>query len=621
MSILLLLLSPLRWYPWLRVLLALGAVASVLQVPSRRFWLFLPLSTVAAIALLRTSANLRFVACEQAPLAGALLDGVSRLMPAPRLASRRHTGRRPGCPKRCHGSKTPTSCSSPSTRYAPTTWVSARRAWTRWRHAACVFLTPTPRPRRPRSRSARCSPGTPPDRLAVQPPTLAEKLRARRWRTEAFYPAGLFFDGRGPLQRWANTRFGFEWTDTRTLDAAALTDALLARAAELRRSGEPRTFLWAHYFDAHEPYRVHPGLTRGDSPAARYDGDVAFLDRELGRLLDGLAQRMRRPVIVCLTADHGEEFGEHGGAYHNSSLYEEQVRVPLLIYAPGVEPRVIADPVELTGVMPTLLALAGDGQPPEWEHDAHAQLGTRRMLVRGRWKLIHDARRDLDELYDLSEDPREQRNRFDERADVAAPLHAALDTWFNLSPPESLERTLADRTAPPLERAAAARQLGEMEAFSARATLHHALDDPDAVVRAETALALGELSDHFAATALFSLLDSPEWRHRAAVMLGRLREPRAVPALIESLSDLSPTLRRHAAHYLGWLGGHESIAPLSAASSDVRLRAEAYLALGRIAARIHEPAIGEFLDARSREERYEDARASLAEAQKLAAAQ
>jgi len=270
---------------------------------------------------------------------------------------------------------------------------------------------------------------TPPDQAAQAHP-LAEILRARGWSTQAFYPAGLFFDGRRQLEPLARTRFGFAWTDTRTLGAEALTDAVLARVAGL--PGEPRMFLWVHYFDTHEPYR-----------GGRYDDAVAAVDREIGRLLDGLSG-LRRPIIVCLTADHGEELGDHGGAYHNSSVYDEQVRVPLIVAAPGLPPRAVADPVELLDVAPMLLSLAGveSARPLPSGHDAHAQVGTRRMLVRGRWKLIHDLRRDYDELYDLQSDPYERHNLQDKQ--VIAPLHAELDRWFNLSSPATLMATLAD---------------------------------------------------------------------------------------------------------------------------------------------------------------------------------
>src|SRR5262249_29552298 len=153
----------------------------------------------------------------------------------------------------------------------------------------------------------------------------------------------------------------------------------------------------------------------------RYDSEVAFVDRQLGRLVAAL-ERLDRPVVLVLTADHGEEFKEHGGWYHGSSVYEEQVRVPLIVVAPGLGPRVVRQPVELVDVAPTVMGLLGQAAPPSLRGDdlgaallgggearpIFAEVDTRRMVADERWKLIHDVRRDTWELYDLDADPGEQ---------------------------------------------------------------------------------------------------------------------------------------------------------------------------------------------------------------------
>jgi Sulfatase/HEAT repeats/PBS lyase HEAT-like repeat len=577
---------PLRWYPLLHTLLALVVVSGVR--PMKRPWLWFAVSAVAAAGLLRISSNLRFVAFEQAPLTGPLLDGVSRLLPTPETSAHAHApiAEGPDAPQL-------------GDAHIVLITVDALRADRPLAHAPAGVRFERAYAQAPSTAFSISSllTGAPPDD-AAKARTLAEILRARGWSTQAFYPAGLFFDGRRQLEPLAKSRFGFAWTDTRTLPAETLTDAVLAHVAEL--PGEPRMFLWVHYFDTHEPYR-----------GGRYDDAVAVVDREIGRLLDGL-RTLRRPIIVCLTADHGEELGDHGGAYHNSSVYDEQVRVPLLFAAPGLAARTVAEPVELLDVAPTLLSLAAvePARPLPSGHDAHAQVGTRRMLVRGRWKLIHDLRRDYDELYDLQADPRERHNLSDR--EIIAPLHAALDGWFGLSSPAALAEALAHGSA--AARVAAARGLGERE--TGADALAAALDDDDAAVRAEAALALGAIGDARARPALVELLKVVEYNHRAAVSLGRLRDARAVPGLIEALRDA--TLGRHAAHYLGWLGGDEAVAPLMAASNDVRVRTDAYLALGRVAARTRKGEIVAFLRARLADEPYDDARRDLAEAIRLA---
>ena len=93
---------------------------------------------------------------------------------------------------------------------------------------------------------------------------------------------------------------------------------------------------------------------------ARYDATVAQADREVGRLLDQLdAMGLTDQTIVIVTSDHGEEFLEHGDLSHAHSLYDEILRVPLLIHVPGMAPRVVAEPVELIDIAPTVLGRLG----------------------------------------------------------------------------------------------------------------------------------------------------------------------------------------------------------------------------------------------------------------------
>lgn len=93
---------------------------------------------------------------------------------------------------------------------------------------------------------------------------------------------------------------------------------------------------------------------------ALYDGEVAYTDDAVGRLLDGLASRgLDGNTIVVLTSDHGEEFGEHGSWEHGHSHYDELLHVPLVVRAPGVSARVVREPVGLMDVAPTVCALAG----------------------------------------------------------------------------------------------------------------------------------------------------------------------------------------------------------------------------------------------------------------------
>ncbi len=100
---------------------------------------------------------------------------------------------------------------------------------------------------------------------------------------------------------------------------------------------------------------------------ALYDGEIRFTDENLGRILDQLDLRGRlKDALVVVTADHGEEFFEHGGKGHQKSLYDEVVRIPLILRWPGhlSAGTVVKDPVRLIDVMPTLIALAGIHERP-----------------------------------------------------------------------------------------------------------------------------------------------------------------------------------------------------------------------------------------------------------------
>lgn len=134
-------------------------------------------------------------------------------------------------------------------------------------------------------------------------------------------------------------------------------------------------FLFVHYMDPHDPYFVHPydgeAFARVSTPnpapelAARfrtlYDGEIAYLDEHLGRLLDALRRTGRYDdTLIVLTADHGEEFHEHGGWWHGTTLYDEQIHVPLIVKPVGAasQGRVAEELAMSVDIAPTVLAAA-----------------------------------------------------------------------------------------------------------------------------------------------------------------------------------------------------------------------------------------------------------------------
>ena len=213
----------------------------------------------------------------------------------------------------------------------------------------------------------------------------------------------------------------------------------------LRKVGDSPFFLWTHLYDPHRPYQApEPFASRHDP----YVAEIAYADSQIGRLLRALDERaLLDRVIVIVTADHGESLGEHREMDHGIFLYESVLRVPLIVRAPGVAPRRVADLVRLTDVMPTVLDLlrlplpALDGTSlvdvmrghggPELEAYAESLYPERHgwaplfSLRSDRFKFI-DAPRP--ELYDLRLDPFEERNIVGQRQSLVAALQARLRT-------------------------------------------------------------------------------------------------------------------------------------------------------------------------------------------------
>jgi arylsulfatase A-like enzyme len=169
-------------------------------------------------------------------------------------------------------------------------------------------------------------------------------------------------------------RVGDFYQDSGTVNDAALDF--------LERQKSSRFFLFVHYMDPHDPYfehpynghaiaRVsnqHPDPALADEMRRLYAGEVAHVDAAVGKLIEKLrALGIYDNTAIALVADHGEEFHEHGGFWHGLTLYDEQIRVPLLLKWPRGEALASGDqrgwPAGLIDVAPTLLARAGVAAP------------------------------------------------------------------------------------------------------------------------------------------------------------------------------------------------------------------------------------------------------------------
>jgi len=186
-----------------------------------------------------------------------------------------------------------------------------------------------------------------------------------------------------------------------------------------------------------------------------YDGEIRFADANVGALLAKLRSAgLRRPLLTVLTADHGEEFLDHGSMSHGYTLYDEQIRVPLVMSFPGRLPatRVRAQ-VELIDVMPTLLDLIGLGRTADTQGTSliELMLGTtssgpgnafseaplrgalRSVRTEAGWKLVEDEGRGLRQLFDLVRDPRERRDLSARDPKTVSVLRSRVSRWVGTS--------------------------------------------------------------------------------------------------------------------------------------------------------------------------------------------
>lgn len=218
---------------------------------------------------------------------------------------------------------------------------------------------------------------------------------------------------------------GFEQKSTGDRITAGLIEAL-----EDEEFTGGRFFLWGHYMEPHKAYVPHGGLDFGERGRDRYDGEVAYADRQIGIVLEKLKERgLEGRTVVVVTSDHGEAFGEHDIHFHGRRLWEEVVRVPWIWSVPGLEPRRVRSRVSHIDLVATACDLLGV-EPPEGVKGASlvpmmtgAEEGDRRIyieqplgeymppmyaLIDGGHKLIHSITGNRYQLFDLDADPGEE---------------------------------------------------------------------------------------------------------------------------------------------------------------------------------------------------------------------
>ena len=209
--------------------------------------------------------------------------------------------------------------------------------------------------------------------LSEKEQTLAESLKGFGYHTGAATAAyvtsrtwgfGQGFDYYGDNLKMGEQKGNNLWRVER--GGAEVVDDALGWLSQVSGPGQQQPFfLWLHLFDAHSPY-TPPEPQRSEFKAHPYDGEIAYLDSQLRRLTDALAQSGQlQKTLVVVMADHGESLGEHGEETHGLLIYDSTTHIPLIVRLPGAEHKGtrIAQPVGTVDVMPTILEYAGIAIP------------------------------------------------------------------------------------------------------------------------------------------------------------------------------------------------------------------------------------------------------------------
>lgn len=287
--------------------------------------------------------------------------------------------------------------------------------------------------------------------------TLAELMRGEGFATSAFV-AAYVLDSKWGLNQGFDTYFDrFDLSKYKTISLGQVqrpgNEVMDQVLPWIEQHKQERFFSWIHLYDPHTPYEP-PAPFDNLYSNRPYMGEIAFTDTQLARLWDYLENTgLSENTVLVFMADHGESLGEHDESTHGFFIYEAGVHVPLIVVTPfeDLHGLVRRRPVSQADILPTVLDLAGipiptpvqghslrplmldEDAPGEWTaytetfypryHYGWSEL---KSLQDDRWKLIMAPEL---ELYDLKEDPREERNLVDARPAEARRLVSRLEAF------------------------------------------------------------------------------------------------------------------------------------------------------------------------------------------------
>lgn len=342
--------------------------------------------------------------------------------------------------------------------------------------------------------------------------TLAEVLRDAGYRT-AGVVSHFAIDARHNFDQGFDLYLEDEAKGHGHLSTEGVTRQAVEQLQRLAE-GEAPFLLFAHYFDPHYDYLRHAEYDFAAASAGRldgtqamrdllelsstlsaeeagflrdlYDGEIRYTDQGIGRLLERLDELgLREGTIVVITGDHGEEFLDHGNLGHTGSLYEELIRVPLIVRDAGARDEgsaLVTQPVSLVSLMPTLLDRVGleieasgfhgpslvpllDGVEQSDDRALFAEVDFvpvrkgrhvgevhKKVVIGERFKLIRDDPTGEFELYDLTVDPLETKNLVEVETERLTQFVELLERALVVSRTDEVEARLRDLDEGEIER-------------------------------------------------------------------------------------------------------------------------------------------------------------------------
>ena len=271
---------------------------------------------------------------------------------------------------------------------------------------------------------------------------LPEILQRYGYQTGGFFSRSAFYFHPEEFEALKSRNYGFAHLKAAYHETASQkVNQTLSFLEQARKHNSP-IFAWLHLFEPHAPY--DESCTRfGYEDEKRYDCEIYVADQEVKRLL-AYVNRFYPETIIIVTSDHGEEFHEHGGKFHSSTLYDEQARVPLVMHIPGVSFQKIDQPVNLVDIPGTVLSLLDIPVPKKMRSQnlvrlilgldtqkkaAFSQLSLRRMVVYDSHKLIWNISTKLIRLYDLNADPGETISITEQKPETVQRLKRKIEAW------------------------------------------------------------------------------------------------------------------------------------------------------------------------------------------------